>query len=144
MKTIFIFKDERAEQNGPHYTAYAALGEDGAIFASVAFDRYTVEHFRYAFGCQHALPLELKEGVSKALNASRRGLFAAYDKCYGEGNWMPMWLDAPAANPEWVRAMAIHQADIEAPPAPRFSDETLARIFAAVTGAMQAAGRVLH
>ncbi|WP_321968881.1 hypothetical protein [Paraburkholderia tropica] len=144
MKTIFIFKDERAAHNGPEYTAYAALGEDGAIFASVAFDRYTVEHFRYAFGCQHALPLELKEGVSKALNASRRGLFAAYDNSYGEGNWIPMWLDAPARNPDWVRAMAIHQAAIEAPPAPRFSDEALARIFSAVTGAMQAAGRVLH
>lgn len=144
MKTIFIFNDSRPTDPRP---CIAALGEDASIFACVQFDGGTQDHVQYAFGCTHDLPADIRPSVSKPLNATRTGLFAAYDHSYGAGNWIPLWLDAPETNGAWRRAMALHRAR-QSPSCigdVHFSDAGLARILDAIANAPGAAiDRMVH
>lgn len=144
MKTIFIFRDSRATDPRP---CIAALGEDAGIFARVEFAGGTQDHVQYAFGCTHTLPFDIRACVSEPLNSTRTGLFAAYDRAYGAGNWIPLWLDAPETNAAWRKAMQQFrsrqsQSCIGNVP---FSDAGLARILDAIANAPDmAANRVVH
>ncbi|CAB3783091.1 hypothetical protein LMG28688_01577 [Paraburkholderia caffeinitolerans] len=144
MKTIFIFNDSRPTDRLP---CIVALGEDACLFARVEFDGRTREHIDYAFGCAHSLPADLEESVADPLNATRTGMFAAYDRIYGSGNWMPLWLDAPTKNDAWLKAIEIFHRHPSKPCLSdvRFSDAALGRILEAIAGAPVAPlARVVH
>lgn len=134
MKTIFIFNDSRPTDLEP---CFAALGEDACLLARVEFDGHTQQFFQYAFGCAHELPEGLEEGITIPLNTNRARMFAAYDRIYGAGNWMPLWIESPTQNEAWRAAMDLYRSRGGIPDTRdmRFSNAALARILEAVGAA---------
>ncbi|MEX3691846.1 hypothetical protein AB3X91_08890 [Paraburkholderia sp. BR14263] len=131
MKTIFIFNDSRPTDLEPRFTA---LGEDARLFAQVEFDERTRHFSHYAFGCTHELSADLAEGITKPLNTARARLLAAYDRIYGNGNWVPVWIESPSQNEAWRRAIDLFRTRAAAiePTVPSFSNVAFARILDAV------------
>ncbi|BCF88715.1 hypothetical protein [Paraburkholderia largidicola] len=104
MKTIFIFDNTRATDTD---RKIVALGEDGHIIAHLDFDHLTAPHCRYAMGAEHTF-VEHDEALTKEIvSHTRRVLLRRYDEIYGQGNWIPLWLDNPRVSPEWRHAMSL-------------------------------------
>lgn len=101
MKTIFIFNDSRPTDE---FRAVMALGEDGQRVARIRFDSFTHPHCQFAMGSEHFLFVDDTD-VTDPVHATRAAVLQRYSEVYGAGNWMPIWLDAPHANPDWCAAM---------------------------------------
>lgn len=145
MKTIFIFNDSRPTDE---MHAVMALGEDGLTVARITFDPFTLPHCRFAMGAEHLLAADDAD-ITDPVNATRATVLRRYDEVYGAGNWLPIWLDAPQANPEWRDALnrhrernrhALHRAPVSMP----FSTAALAGILGAIFGSADNAPHTTH
>lgn len=144
MKTIFVFNDCRPTDLTLRVTA---LGEDGQRVATVVFDALTERHFEFAFGLAHDLPAHIAPAVAAPLRATRRGIFAAYDRIYGTENWIPVLIPSPTECLAWRKAMSLYRdgSPVQEHPMPIFGNVALVRILDTVIGApAAAAARTVH
>lgn len=128
MKTIFIFNDSALTAR---HQNFSALGEDGQLVSTAVFDRHTAPYAEYAMGSVHELDACIAPGIAEPLTITRRNVLATYDRVYGAGNWIPMWLDTPVHNFAWCRAMRLYRSRIESSSV-SFSAAALDRILGAV------------
>lgn len=131
MKTIFIFNDSRLTDLEQRVSA---LGEDGQRFDTIVFDRATAPHCEYAMGSAHNLDASIDPSIGEPVSDTRKRMLASYDRVYGPGNWMPIWLESPAQNIAWCRAMCLYRSRV-ADRAPTFGDGALARLMRDIFGA---------
>lgn len=101
MKTIFVFNNSRPTDD---LTTILALGEDGQAVARIQFDRFTLPFCQFAMGTSHYLQADDSD-IADEIQDARARVLIRYSEMYGIANWMPMWLDAPLANPACVIAI---------------------------------------
>lgn len=108
MKVIYVFDDSRPSDR---QHVVLALADDGKPAAVTHFDDWTLPYAQFAMCC-------VDECDATGSNASlvagtRESAFAGFNRRFGEGQWMAVWLDRPCADPGCIDALRILHAELE-------------------------------
>jgi hypothetical protein len=100
MKTIFIFDDSRVTD--PDYFALA-LSEEGEALALMKFDDWTRPHMRFVMCVDSSCSASAL--TADIVNCDRFRVRTAYDKTFGPGNWIAVWIESPKQDPRCLDAL---------------------------------------
>ncbi|WP_322055663.1 hypothetical protein [Burkholderia cenocepacia] len=108
MKIVYVFNDRRPTD--PSHPI-VALSEDGIVIGVAYFDDWTLPFARFAMQVDSECDAP---GSDVFLIAQTRvDTQQQMDERFGAGQWSAVWLDNPASDPGWQKALSLLRAEQE-------------------------------
>ncbi|MBR8054190.1 hypothetical protein [Burkholderia vietnamiensis] len=108
MKIVYVFNDRRPTDR---IHPIAAISEDGVVIGVAEFDDWTLPFARFAMQVDSECDAP---GSDVFLIAQTRAeTQRLMDERFGAGQWSAVWLDNPASDPGWQKALSLLRAEQE-------------------------------
>ena len=108
MKIVYVFNDRRPTD--PSHPV-VALSEDGIVIGVAYFDDWTLPFARFAMQVDSECDAP---GSDVFLIAQTRAeTQRQMDDRFGADQWSAVWLDNPASDPGWVKALGLLRVEQE-------------------------------
>ncbi|RQS85142.1 hypothetical protein [Burkholderia seminalis] len=108
MKIVYVFNDRRPTD--PSHPI-VALSEDGIVIGVAYFDDWTLPFARFAM--QVDSECDAPGSDVFLIAQTRADTQQQMDERFGAGQWSAVWLDNPASDPGWLKALSLLRAEQE-------------------------------
>ena len=113
MKIVYVFNDRRPTDR---IHPIAAISEDGIVVGVAEFDDWTLPFARFAM--QVDSECDAPGSDVHLIAQARAETKQRMDTLFGADGWSAVWLDAPSADPGWVKAISLLHAEQDRQQAP--------------------------